>query len=179
MAEPKPHSPSLLSMLGITLPIIAVMFVLIVAFNTGDLLWFYPVFDEVPVGMTVHCYGETVEVRPGDPAFTVLNTAVNQVISGTKRWDQLSLSDVTYEEYQTSDQMVVLELYYEPPVRIHSAYKFMKNIDTIVIPLVGRHAQSNAIFGRLGEFIAAGSFHFKTMAPIEQAVQAAGLCQLP
>lgn len=179
MAEPKPHSPSLLSMLLITLPIIAVMFVLIVAFNTGDILWFYPVFDEVAVGMTVYCYGEAVEVNPGDLAFTALNTAVNRVISGGKRWDQLSLSDETYAEYQTSDQMVILELYYDPPVRIHSIYKFMKNIDTIIIPLEGRHAQYNTLFGRLGDFIAAGSFHFKTMAPIEQAVQAQGLCQLP
>lgn len=179
MAEPKPHSPSLLSMLLITVPIIAVMFALIVAMNTGDMLWFYPVFDEVPVGMMVYCYGEAEEVRPGDPAFEALNAAVNQVISSTKRWDPLSLSDVTFEEYHTSDQMVVLELYYDPPVRIHSHYKFMKNIDTIIIPLEGRHAQYNTIFGRLGEYIAAGSFHFKTMAPIVDAVQAAGLCQLP
>ena len=57
------------------------------------------------------------------------------------------------------------------------AYKFMKSIDTIVIPLVGRHAQYNTMFGRLGDYIAAGSFHFKTMAPIEEAVQAQGLCQ--
>jgi hypothetical protein len=179
MAEPKQHSPSLLSMVVITLPIVAVMFVLIIAFNTGDILWFYPVFDEIPVGMTLRCYGEAVEIRPGDPAFEVVNGAVNDVLSSAKRWDDLSLSDATWEEYQTSDQVVVLELYYDPPVRIHSSYKFMKNIDTIVIPLVGRHAEHNTMFGRLGDYIAAGSFHFKTMAPIEDAVQAQGLCQLP
>jgi hypothetical protein len=179
MAEPKPHSPSLLSMLGITLPLIAVMFVLIIAFNTGDMLWFYPVFDEIPVEITVRCYGEVTEIRPGDPAFEAVTSAVNDVISSSKRWDDLSLSDVTWEEYQTSDQVVVLVLAYDPPARIHSSYKFMKRIDTIVIPLVGRHAQDNTLFGRMGDYIAAGSFHFKTMAPIEEALQAQGLCPLP
>ncbi len=166
-------------MIVITVPLIAVMFVLIIAFNTGDMLWFYPVFDEIPVGITLRCNGETTEIRPGDPAFAAVNNAVNEVISSTKRWDDLSLSDVTWEEYQTSDEVVVLILAYDPPVRIHSSYKFMKRIDTIVIPLVGRHAQDNTLFGRMGDYIAAGSFHFKTMAPIEEAVQAQGLCPLP
>jgi len=166
-------------MAGITLPIIAALVFFIIAFNTGDILWFWPAFEETPIGMTLYCYGEPVEIRPGDPAYESINTAVNQVISGTKRWDQLSLSDATYAEYHSSDQMVILELYYDPPVRIHSAYKFMKSIDTIVIPLVGRHAQLNTIFGRRGEYIAAGSFHFISMAPIEAALQAQGLCQLP
>ena len=166
-------------MIVITVPLIAVMFVLIIAFNTGDMLWFYPVFDEIPVGITLRCNGETTEIRPGDPAFAAVNNAVNEVITSTKRWDDLSLSDVTWEEYQTSDEVVVLILAYDPPVRIHSSYKFMKRIDTIVIPLVGRHAQDNTLFGRMGDYIAAGSFHFKTMAPIEEAVQAQGLCPLP
>ena len=166
-------------MIVITVPLIAVMFVLIIAFNTGDMLWFYPVFDEIPVGITLRCNGETTEIHPGDPAFAAVNNAVNEVITSTKRWDDLSLSDVTWEEYQTSDEVVVLILAYDPPVRIHSSYKFMKRIDTIVIPLVGRHAQDNTLFGRMGDYIAAGSFHFKTMAPIEEAVQAQGLCPLP
>ena len=179
MAEPKQHSPSLLSMVFITLPIIVAAVFFIIAFNTGDLLWFWPEFEETPLDMTLYCYGEAVTIKPGDPAFAALNAAVNAVLSGRKRWDPLSLSDETYAEYQTSDQMVVLQLYYDPPVRIHSASKFMKSIDSIVIPLVGRHAQYNTIFGRLGDYIAAGSFHFKTMAPIEEAVVAQGLCTLP
>jgi hypothetical protein len=179
MAEPKQHSPSLLQMAAITLPTLAVVVFLVIAFNTGDLLWFWPTFEEVPAGMRVYCYGEAVEIRPGDPAFAPVNTAINQVVSGSKRWDELSLSDATYAEYHTSDQVVVLEAYYDPPVRIHSYYKFMKNIDTIVIPLVGRHSQYHTLFGRLGEFTAAGSFHFDSMAPIEEAVRAQGLCQLP
>jgi len=166
-------------MLCITLPLIAVMYVLVVAMNTGDMLWFYPVFDEIPVGITLRCNGETTEIRPGKPAFAAVNNAVNEVISSSKRWDDLSLSDATWEEYQTSDNVVVLILAYDPPVRIHSSYKFMKRIDTIVIPLVGRHAQYNTLFGRMGDYIAAGSFHFKTMAPIEEALQAQGLCPLP
>ena len=163
----------------ITLPLIAVMYVLVVAMNTGDMLWFYPVFDEIPVGITLRCNGETTEIRPGNPAFEAVNNAVNKVISSAKRWDDLSLSDATWEEYQASDEVVVLIMAYDPPVRIHSSYKFMKSIDTIVIPLVGRHAQYNTLFGRMGDYIAAGSFHFTTMAPIEEALQAQRLCSLP
>ena len=179
MAEPKQHSPSLLQVIGITLPIILGMVFLVISMNTGDILWFYPVFDEVPIAMLVHCYGDEVEINPGDPAFEPVSTAVNQVISGTKRWDELSLSDDTYQEYQTNDQMVILELFFDPPVRIHSSYKFMKSIDNIIIPLVGRHAQYNTLFGRMRDYTAAGSFHFKSMTPIAEAIQAQNLCQLP
>ena len=179
MAEPEQHSPSLLQVIGITLPIILVMVFLVISLNTGDFLWFYPVFDEIPIGMLVHCYGNDVEINPGDPAFAPVSTAVNQVISGAKRWDELTLSDETYQEYQTNSQMVILELFYDPSVRIHSSYKFMKSIDAIVIPLVGRHAQYNTLFGRMREYTAAGSFHFKSMTPIEEAVQAQGICPLP
>ncbi len=170
-------APSLLQVVVIAALAFAVVAFLIIAFNTGDLLWFWPVFDGLPAAIVVHCYGQDVAVNPGDPAYTPVNTAVNDSLYGTKRWDSLSMSEVTYSEYQTSDVMMVIELSYDPPTRIHSFYKFFKHLDTLVIPLDGRHASSNSVFGRMRGYPVAGSLHVETVEPILTAVEAQGLCQ--
>ena len=152
---------------------------LITAMNTGDLLWFWPIFNQVPVGITVHCYGTDVQVKPGQPAFEVVNNAVNTSLSRAKRWDQLSMSDSSYQEYQTSPAVMVVELSYDPPVRIHSQYAFFKAVNKLIIPLDGRHASVNAVFGRTRGFTNAGSFHIKSTAPIVTALQEQGICTKP
>ena len=179
MSEAKPSNTSWLSALLITAFIIAALFYLVVALNTGDLQWIVPTFDRTPALITVHCYGTDVQVKPGDPAFAAITAAVNEVISGTKRWDPLTMSDETYQEYQTSPVMMVLELRYDPPARIHSLYKYYKSAETLLFPLDGRHASRYALFGRNGEFSVSGSLHFKTFAPIIEVLAAQGLCQKP
>jgi hypothetical protein len=74
---------------------------------------------------------------------------------------------------------MVLDLVYDPVVRIHSFYSFYKNINQLIVPLDGRHASTNAVFGRRGEFSLSGSFHFDSIAPILEAVKANGICQKP
>ena len=179
MPEPKPSSPSLLPAALIGLVIFAGLYFLIVALNTGDLLWLSPVFEEVPVGMVVHCYGEDKEINPGDPAFQPVNEAVNQTLTGFKRWDDLTMSEATYQEYQTNATFMVLELFYDPPARIHSSYKFYKFVDTLIIPLDGRHAQYNSIFGRRGEYTNAGSFHVGSMELIVTVLAEQDICSVP
>ncbi len=72
MPEAKPPSPSALKA-GISgVVIFGLIIFAVIAMNTGDLLWFWPVFKEVPVGIIVHCYGTDVEVKPGQPAFEVV-----------------------------------------------------------------------------------------------------------
>jgi hypothetical protein len=75
--------------------------------------------------------------------------------------------------------MMVLELKYDETFRVHSPYKFYSHINTLIIPLEGRHAQSNAVFGRRGDFPAAGSFHVKTTAPLVEYLAVNGLCPQP
>jgi hypothetical protein len=75
--------------------------------------------------------------------------------------------------------MMVLELAYAEPFRVHSPYKFFSHINTIVIPLEGRHAETNAVFGRRGDLPAAGSFHVKTTAPLVEYLAVNGLCPQP
>src|SRR4030042_2330677 len=113
MPEAKPPSPSLFNCALIGIGIFAVMLFLVTAMNTRDLLWFWPVFEEVPVDIVVHCYGADAQIKPGQPAFEVWNNAVNSSLTGVKRWDDLSMSDTTYQDYQTSPTMMVVELQYD------------------------------------------------------------------
>ena len=151
----------------------------IISMNTGDILWFWPVFNENPQQVIVHCYGEDVTVESWASAYGPVNLAVNESLSGTKRWDSLSMSDATYSDYQINATMMVLELVYDPPARIHSFYKFFKNLDRLIIPLDGRHASSNSVFGRLREQTLAGSLHVETTELIVTALEDQGLCRKP
>src|SRR4030065_2124809 len=110
MPEAKPHSPSLFNCALIGIGIFAVMLFMVTALNTGDLLWFWPVFKEVPVDIVVHCYGADVQIKPGQPTFEVVNNAVNSSLTGVKRWDDLSMWDTTYQEDQAGPQMMGIEL---------------------------------------------------------------------
>jgi len=179
MPEPKPSSPSLLKAGIAGLVIFGLLFFVVTAMNTGDLLWFWPVFEEVPVGILVHCYGTDVEVQPGQPAFEVVTNVVNDSLSGNKRWDDLSMSDVTYQEYQTSPTMMVLEMRYDPPVTIHSMVAFFKDVDRLIIPLDGRHASTKAVFGIERGFTDPGSYHVKSILPIVTTLQEQGICKKP
>ena len=155
---------------------IAPLIYLIIALNTGDLLWISPFFNANPVAIVVHCYGEDVPIDTSSDEFSDINSLVQQALTGRKRWDPLTMSAVTYQEYQSHPGMMVLELFYGSKIRIHSHYKFFSNVDTLIIPLDGRHAQTNAIFGRTNEYINVGSFHVKTTAPLVEYLSEEGIC---
>lgn len=178
MPEPKQATPKVLEMAVVTIILVAAFAFFAIALNTQDVLWFWPTYDELPRQMIVHCYGSDIEVEPSS-AFEAVNLAVNEALSGRKRWDPLTMSDETYQDYQDSPTMMVLELVYDPSVRIHSFYSFYKHIKQMIIPLDGRHASTNAIFGRLGDYSLSGSFHVNSIAPILEAVQENGICQMP
>jgi len=172
-------SPSILQVLFIAaLSFVAIAFT-VITINTGDILWFWPVFDEMPERITIHCYGNDIVVNPGDPAYALVNSVINESLYGTKRWDSLSMSEVTYGDYQTSSTMMVLELGYNPPVPLHSFYKFFKSFDVLVIPLDGRHASVNSVFGRLRGRTLAGSMHVETTATVLATLKEQALCQKP
>ena len=151
----------------------------IIALNTGDLLWASPVFNFQPQTMVIHCFGENVYLESGSADFEQMTELVNQSMTGRKRWDSLSLSDATYEDYQSHPQMMVVELTYSNPIRVHSRYKFFSNVDRIIIPLVGRHAQSNAVFGRRLNFQIPGSFLVDDMKPVKDYLAENDLCVEP
>lgn len=175
----QPSSPSLLKMAGMAILAILPIVYGVIALNTGDLLWISPVFSAEPDAIVIHCYGNDVPVEPGSRGFTQITNLVNGALSGTKRWDQLSLSEATYQDYLHSSEMMVLELDYSQPVRVHSQYKFFSDVDTLLIPLDGRHASTNAVFALRQGKADAGSMHIESNAPLVEYMAAENLCRKP
>jgi hypothetical protein len=175
----QPSSPSLLRLAGTAVIILVPLIYLIIALNTGDLLWISPIFNYQPQTITVNCFGETLFLESNSTEFESVVVLVNDSLTGRKRWDPLSLSDATYQDYQSHPQMMVVELTYPEPIRVHSRYKFFSNIDRIIIPLVGRHAQTKAVFGRLAQYPAAGSFHVDDLSAIKEYLADNNLCVEP
>jgi len=176
MDQVKSSSPSLLKAGLSAVVIFGVILFAVISMNTGDILWFWPVFNQVPVAITMNCYGTEVDIKPGQPAFQAVTDAVNSSLTGSKRWDDLSLSDPTYQEYQTSKDVMVLKLQYDPPATIHSTYAFFKSVNLLIFPLDGRHASANTVFGMENGFISPGSYHVKSTAPIISALQEQNIC---
>lgn len=176
MDQFKPASPSLLKALISGVVIFGVIVFAVISMNTGDILWFWPVFDQVPVSISVNCYGAQMDVTPGLPEFQSITDAVNASLTGNKRWDDLSLSETTYQDYQTGSDVLVLRLQYDPPATIHSTYAFFKAVNWLIFPLDGRHASANTVFGMEGGFIAPGSYHVNSTASIVNTLQTQGIC---
>ncbi len=173
----KSSSPSLVS-LGLTALVITAALVYgFIALSTEDPLWFTTTFDAYPEAIDVHCYGGHTTMRPGDDDFDELVAVINETLSGSKNYDPLTMSVETYEYYLTSEAVMALELVYSQKVRIHSFYRFFSNLDSIVIPLDGRHAASNAIFGRANNLSTSGSLHYAGMPAVRAFVESSGICQ--
>jgi hypothetical protein len=166
-------------MAGIAVISLVPLIYLIIAMNTGDLLWVSPVFNYQPQTLTVHCFGEDAYLESGTADFEAVVDLVNSSLTGRKRWDSLTMSDATYQDYQSHPRMMVVELTYPEPIRVHSRYKFFSNVDRIIIPLVGRHAQTNAVFGRRDQYPAAGSFHVDDLTGIKEYLAENDLCIEP
>jgi hypothetical protein len=177
--EIKRNTPSLLGFLVVMVIIVGVIYYLVLAMNTGDARWFLPGFEEQADEMTIHCFGEDVVISATDPAYARMNELINATLTGSKRWDPLTMSDLTYADYQDHPDMLVLEIRYAPPVRVHSNVRYFSNIDTLVIPLVGRHAQFNTIFGRTQGNTTAGSLHVENVSNLSDYLTSQGLCVIP
>lgn len=172
------HTPSILGLILVVIPTMVIAFYVIVSLTTGDWLWFNPAFAETPRAIFVHCYGKTIEIEPGSYHFGAVTKIVNKALSGRKRWDSLSLSTATYQDYQTHPKMAALELFYQEPVRIHTSYKFFSGVDNLVIPLDGRHAETYAVFGLNRGVPTAGSLHIETTKPIQEYLRNQKICPI-
>ena len=170
--------PSIIRLLVVVVIVLVIAFYLILAIGTGDFLWWNPKFSETPNAILVHCNGHTTDIDPGSFHFSALARLVNENLSGRKRWDPLSLSEATYEDYRTDPKMIALEVFYPEPVRIHSNYKFFSNVDNLIIPLEGRHANTNAVFGLNQGRPAAGSLHVESTAVISTYLSNQEICSV-
>lgn len=130
-----------------------------VALGARDALWFWPTFDRQPTVIAVRCGGREVFLEPGQSSYTEFVGEFNRLLSGLKRWDELSWSPATEAEYAERADWVVTRLTYSPPVRIHSQYPYFSNTSTLIVPLVGRHAEAAPVFGKVGNLSDPGSLH--------------------
>jgi hypothetical protein len=174
----KKKSPSVIQMFSTVLIVLVALFYLVMALGTKDVIWFWPEFDGQPYEILLNCYGEQQTFKRQDAHFQPLNEGFNLILSGSKRWDTLYMSDESYDYYQTSDAVVVLEYHYSPPTRIHSMVQYYKNMDTLLIPLDGRHSISSPVFGRTNGISNSGSFHLETSQPLIDYLSAQGLCEI-
>ena len=170
--------PSIMGMFVTVGVILVVLMYAMMSVNTGDPLWFYPVFDAEPASVTLLCYGEEVSVDPNSAEFEKLTEIFNQNLSGYKNWDSLTMSELSWADYQANDQFATLVMNYEDPVRVHSIYKHFSSVDTLVVPLDGRHAQTRAVFGMSNDQPGAGSLHMETIDPLIDYVSVTGLCSI-
>lgn len=169
------------SVLNFLLTIIAAILFLVyfsLTAYTKDALWFYPVFNAQPALATLRCYGTEVMLTQNSGHLQPIADLVNKQISGDKRWDELNLTNETYVDYQTNAGMMVLELYYDEPQRIHSQSLFFSGFDTLIIPLDGRHADTNILFNLVRGKPAGGSFHVESFAPVLEYIENNDLCKL-
>lgn len=168
--------PSVKRLVLIVVAFVSVSIYSIISIATGDWLWFSQNFAETPRSVVVYCFGETIEINPGSYHFSALTEIANKQLSGKKRWDSLSLSEATYQEYQSRSNTKVIEFYYPEPVRVHNPSRFFSSVDTLIIPLEGRHAQTNAVFGQNSGVPAAGSLHIDSTERFEQYLQNQKIC---
>lgn len=174
------HQPSLGGLFKTILAFTFIAVYAVMSVNTGDLLWFWPKFESQPSSLLVHCYGEDVAITPASQHFAPLVEILNASLSGEKRWDPLSMSQATYDEYRTSPVMLTIEVYYPEPVRVHTQTAYFSNVDILVIPLDARHSNYNTIFGRsLAGDAAAGSLHVASIEALRVYLFSQGLCQQP
>ncbi len=179
-SEMRKKSPSILNTAWIGIVSMVVIAYSVISLNTGDWLWFWPKFNSRPDEIILHCYGEDVIIDRYSQDFSDITRMVNESLSGSKRWDPLSLSEETYQDYQTQSDMMTLELHYPQTVRIHSETIFFSNVDTLIIPLDGRHATIGAIFARSQDGNpAAGSLIVENTTIIARHLNSFGVCRIP
>lgn len=165
-------------LITIILTILFLVYFSVVAY-TKDLLWFYPVFNAQPSRAVIWCYGREVILGQDSLHLAAIAKLVNEQISGDKRWDALNLTDQTYHYYQTDTSIMVLELFYNEPQRIHSRSPFFSGFTSLLIPLDARFSNDNIFFSLINGKPSGGSFHVETFKPVRSYIHDNDLCIKP
>ncbi len=128
---PSRRGPRLIEFVVILVAFAALMVWLVGAVPNRDLLWFSKSFDEQPSVIRVYRYGETREVRPGDPAYADLTRLLNQAVVGhTGYVESLYPHDQSLEHYQTRGYAIEAE--YPHPVLVHTRQFFPPGVRLMV-----------------------------------------------
>jgi hypothetical protein len=146
---------------------------------TKDFLWVWPTYNSQPVSALIRCYGDEVHLERNSPYLLAIADLVNEQLSGPKGWDELNLTDQTHGEYQSNAQMMILELFYDEPQRLHSSSPFFSNYDSMLIPLDGRYADTSIVFALINGIPSGGSFHVQDFQPVVEYLARQQICVKP
>lgn len=174
--EQAKKQPSVTNLAVVLVLFIALAFYGFMAVSLGDALWFTTDFTAQPSGITVYCYGDAQPIDQEAAAFEDINALLSQSLSGYKFWGQTSMSDTTYVDYVEGSNSVVIEVSYPESVRVPSLYKFFSAIDTLVIPLEGRHADKSPVFGRNMGNTTAGALFIESNEPLKTYISNNDIC---
>ena len=175
----KQRKSSFWSMLPVVVIILAGMLYLVISLNTQDFGWFLTSFNAPASAIFVNCYGERLELDPLTAEFQRVDMEAQTAMSSRKRWDQVTMSEVTLENYLNGETYFVVELHYDPPAGFHSNKKFYKLFDRLFIPLDGTvQAQYHTVSGWLADRPRAGSFAFESFDDLVSVLDETGICSL-
>ena len=161
--------------LTIGLVVAGSMYLLKTAYSR-DPLWFWPTFESMPSQVMIHCHGNKILLEGSSIEAINIASMVNQQLSGKKQFDPLSLSTATHDYYKTEADVVSLELIYSEPVRVHLPTMYFTNITSLLIPLQGRYADTNIVFGLIDGHPAGGSIHINSNQAMINYLDESELC---
>jgi hypothetical protein len=138
--------------------------------QTGNLLWFLPVFNDKAEQIVVYRRGEQFTLTPNDPDYDELTAVANRLISKIKAVHAtFGISDSGLEELRTEG--VAVELYYAEPLKLpHSAN--LGGPNQLLIPLSSYYVENPVVIrGFDGEYWGA-ALRVGDLGPLQAAVEA-------
>lgn len=134
---------ALLELAAIVIGFLIVAFYVIAAASNRDPLWFYPVFDEVPLAVNVYRQGKTVTLTPYDPGFDSLVAAINaEIPHHAGYFESLAVSPEQMRFFR--ERGYAVEMIYARPVQVHTRYYFPA-APRLLVALDGPYNYLNAI----------------------------------
>ena len=137
------------------------------------------VFNARPSSLVIYCYGNQVSLDGTSADAQELARLLNDQLSGDKRWDELTLTNDTYNDYVSDPAFLVLEYIYPEGQRVHSPSPFFTGFTSLILPVDARHADSNTVFSLINGKPAGGSYHVELILPIKNYIDQSNVCVKP
>jgi hypothetical protein len=144
-----------------------------IVFTTGDFFWFLKRFGGHPASIVVYYdNGRRTELRPGQPGFDDLASAILACLSGgLERPSGIGFSDASLLDAYT--RYVTVEAFFEQPVQLH-AWFGTEPATQMLFPVTGRHSEmSLVLLGTHGKYLASPPV-LKTIEPLRETLRALG-----
>lgn len=142
----QPGRQSVIKPLFVSLGFIFALIYGVIAFNTGDALWFATNTEvSQPLRIVIRDGGERTVYQPGDPAFETLAPVVEQAISdlNNNALIEIGLSDITLADY--NDKYTVMEIHYDQPIKFGTTFRTGEPTH-LLVPITGRHSGAGLFF---------------------------------